>query len=156
MLESCSTPRVLKLIIYRTISNNNVLWWLKISSYFFGKFCIRHLVQDPGAWVCHLNDGAYFGEIALLSKETKRTANVIALEICETYRLDKKIFKSCLRKNPECLKIIQMVAELRHQRTNALEETFKEELFHKTYIGETTETRRSRAFSTSQRAQSIA
>ncbi|KAL3273777.1 hypothetical protein HHI36_015204, partial [Cryptolaemus montrouzieri] len=87
--------------------------------------------------VCHLTDGAYFGEIALLSKETKRTANVIALEICETYRLEKKIFKICLKKNPECMKMIQTVAEMRHQKTNALEEMYKEELFHQTYIGDT-------------------
>lgn len=86
--------------------------------------------------VCHLQDGCYFGEIALLSKETKRTANVIALEICETYRLEKKIFKMSIKKYPECMKVIQALAELRHQETSALEELHKEELFHKTYIGD--------------------
>ncbi|XP_044758494.1 potassium/sodium hyperpolarization-activated cyclic nucleotide-gated channel 2-like isoform X2 [Coccinella septempunctata] len=95
------------------------------------------LVTTPsGKEVCHLQDGAYFGEIALLSKETKRTANVIALEICETYRLDKKVFKMSIKKYPDCVKVIQALAEIRHQETNALEEMHKEELFHKTYIGE--------------------
>lgn len=38
--------------------------------------------------VCHLDDGDYFGETALLMKDLKRAATVVAVEITEVYRLD--------------------------------------------------------------------
>lgn len=51
-------------------------------------------VHTPsGREVCHLQDGAYFGEIAIILKNTKRTTDIIAIEVCEVYRLDKKAFR---------------------------------------------------------------
>lgn len=78
--------------------------------------------------VCHLYDGAYFGEIALLMKDQKRIANVIAIEICEVYRLDRKNFKTCFVNNTELYKKIEKIAHERREKTLILEE------LHKKYI----------------------
>lgn len=43
--------------------------------------------------VCHLEDGAYFGEVALLMKDSKRVATVVAVEITQVYRLDAEDFR---------------------------------------------------------------
>lgn len=43
--------------------------------------------------VCHLEDGTHFGEVALLMKDSKRMATVVAVEITQLYRLDAADFK---------------------------------------------------------------
>lgn len=43
--------------------------------------------------VCHLEDGTYFGEVALLMKDSKRVAIAIAVEVTLLYRLDSEDFK---------------------------------------------------------------
>lgn len=53
-----------------------------------------------GKEICHLEDGSYFGEVSLLMKDRKRVATVIALEICEIYKLDRKHFAHVFAKNP--------------------------------------------------------
>ena len=82
--------------------------------------------------MCHLQDGNYFGEVALLKKEQKRIANVVAIETCEVYRLDKKIFKQCLATQPEVVKKLEKVAQDRYNRTNFLEELHKKHILEKT------------------------
>ncbi|KAL3273779.1 hypothetical protein HHI36_015206 [Cryptolaemus montrouzieri] len=84
--------------------------------------------------VCHLQDGAYFGEISLILKNTKRTTDIIAIEVCEVFRLDKKAFRSCFKYDKYgVFEKMQMIAEQRLQRTAMLEETYKLELFQKAY-----------------------
>ncbi|XP_044758489.1 potassium/sodium hyperpolarization-activated cyclic nucleotide-gated channel 2-like isoform X2 [Coccinella septempunctata] len=87
-----------------------------------------------GREVCHLQDGAYFGEIALILKNTKRTTDIIAIEVCEVYRLDKKAFRSCFKYDRYgVFEKMQQIAEQRLQKTALLEETYKLELFQKAY-----------------------
>lgn len=43
--------------------------------------------------MCHLEDGNHFGEVALLMKDSKRVATVVAVENTQLYRLDALDFK---------------------------------------------------------------
>lgn len=40
-----------------------------------------------------MEDGTHFGEVALLMKDSKRMATVVAVEITQLYRLDAADFK---------------------------------------------------------------
>lgn len=75
-----------------------------------------------GKEVCHLQDGAYFGEISLIFKEKRRTANIMALEICEIYKLDRRAFKNCFKKDTALYKILENVAIERLGVTKMFEE----------------------------------
>lgn len=74
--------------------------------------------------VCHLSQGSHFGEIGIL-KDRKRTADVIALEICHTLRLDKKVCKLYLLSIQSVLDEIKMTAEARIEETRKIEEAHK-------------------------------
>ncbi|XP_017777441.1 PREDICTED: potassium/sodium hyperpolarization-activated cyclic nucleotide-gated channel 1-like [Nicrophorus vespilloides] len=90
-------------------------------------------VSTPtGKEICHLQDGAYFGEIALISKDQKRVANVVAIEICEIYRLDRRNFRNCFPTNSVFYKKIEQIAQERMEKTVLLEE------LHKKYVLERT------------------
>ncbi|KAG5886780.1 hypothetical protein JTB14_009413 [Gonioctena quinquepunctata] len=52
-----------------------------------------------GKEVCHLQDGSYFGEISLVLKNQTRTTTIIAIEISQVYRLNKRDFQKCIGKN---------------------------------------------------------
>lgn len=84
-----------------------------------GTVCV---ITPTGREVCHLDDGAYFGEIALLQKDEKRIATVYALEICEVYRLDRKHFQYCFTSNTELCKKLQRVADERREQTALIED----------------------------------
>jgi len=43
------------------------------------------IYTGSGKEVCHLEDGAHFGEIALVMPDARRVASVVAVEICELY-----------------------------------------------------------------------
>lgn len=43
--------------------------------------------------ICHEKDGGYFGEAAIIFPDRKRLETVIALEVCELVRLDRRDFK---------------------------------------------------------------
>ncbi|RZC37629.1 potassium/sodium hyperpolarization-activated cyclic nucleotide-gated channel 1-like [Asbolus verrucosus] len=81
-----------------------------------------------GKEVCHLEDGAHFGEIALVNQDSLRVASVIAVEICELYRLDRKDFVKAIHPYPDLLEKIQKIAADRMEKTNLLEEQYKRDL----------------------------
>lgn len=83
------------------------------------------VLTPSGKEVCHLEEGSYFGEIALISKDQKRTADVIAIEICQAYRLDRKAFNSCIKPNADVYDRVESVAELRREQTKLIEELHK-------------------------------
>ncbi|XP_045477532.1 potassium/sodium hyperpolarization-activated cyclic nucleotide-gated channel 1-like [Harmonia axyridis] len=89
-----------------------------------------------GREVCHLEDGGYFGEACLVLNRKKSMSNIIALEICETYRLDSKSFKNCFKSNPGIFQKLKAEAERRELETQRMEEEFQEKLFLKTYLGD--------------------
>ncbi|XP_049284757.1 potassium/sodium hyperpolarization-activated cyclic nucleotide-gated channel 3-like [Anopheles funestus] len=61
----------------------------------------------------HLTDGAYFGEISLIKRNQQRTANVIALEACEIYRLSHEDFQNVIKPHAYLLNRIRKQAEQR-------------------------------------------
>lgn len=69
-----------------------------------------------------MEDGAHFGEIALLIKDTYRTATVIAVEVSEIYRLDQKDFVKAINPYPDLLANIQHIAEERMEVSSMLDE----------------------------------
>lgn len=70
-----------------------------------------------GKEVCHLEDGAYFGEVVLVMPEERRVASVIAVETCELYRLDRADFARTIYPYPMLWEQIKKIAIERHERT---------------------------------------
>lgn len=72
--------------------------------------------------MCHLQDGDYFGEVSLIYKGKVRTADVVALEICEVYKLNKRAFYSCFGKYPKIMKLLREAANFRIDTTEIFED----------------------------------
>ncbi|KAL0102622.1 hypothetical protein PUN28_018127 [Cardiocondyla obscurior] len=83
------------------------------------------IFTPTGKEVCHLNDGAHFGEIALLVADQRRVASVIAIDVCEVYRLDRKDFRQCIDIHSELFEEIERIATERIERTARAEEQHK-------------------------------
>ncbi|KYN21613.1 Potassium/sodium hyperpolarization-activated cyclic nucleotide-gated channel 1 [Trachymyrmex cornetzi] len=75
--------------------------------------------------MCHLNDGAHFGEVALLVADQRRVASVVAIEVCEVYRLDRKDFRHCIDVHSELFAEIERIATERIEKTVRAEEQHK-------------------------------
>jgi len=73
-----------------------------------------------GKEVCHLEDGAHFGEVVLVMPEERRVASVIAVEICELYRLDRADFARTIHPYPMLWEQIKKIAIERHERTTIM------------------------------------
>ncbi|KAL7291280.1 hypothetical protein TKK_0014886 [Trichogramma kaykai] len=64
-----------------------------------------------GVEVCHIQDGDYFGEVALLlSPDNKRSVTVVALEVCEVLRLDARDFNRLVLPKSELYERLRSVA----------------------------------------------
>ncbi|KAG5319833.1 HCN4 protein, partial [Pseudoatta argentina] len=70
-----------------------------------------------GKEVCHLEDGAHFGEIALVMLNERRVASVVAVEICELYRLDRADFARTVHPYPMLWEQVKKIALERQERT---------------------------------------
>ncbi|KAF5290202.1 hypothetical protein FQR65_LT11636 [Abscondita terminalis] len=81
--------------------------------------------------ICHLEDGAHFGEIALVMRDELRVASVVAVDVCELYRLDRKEFDRAIHPYPDLLDNIQRIAADRMERTNMLDEFDRREMASK-------------------------
>lgn len=75
-----------------------------------------------------MQDGDYFGEIALVIKDQVRIANVVAIEICEVHRLDRNDFKKCFRASADLYRQIEQVAMERRDETTLVDELHKQYL----------------------------
>ncbi|KAG5871341.1 hypothetical protein JTB14_018595 [Gonioctena quinquepunctata] len=89
--------------------------------------------SHSGKEVCHLQDGAYFGEISLVTKNHLVLTTVIAIETSHLYRLKKKDFEHCLKQNKDVLKRVLSEAEYKLKNLVRIEEDYKKKMFHKTY-----------------------
>ncbi|KYM83868.1 Potassium/sodium hyperpolarization-activated cyclic nucleotide-gated channel 2 [Atta colombica] len=78
------------------------------------------IYTSTGKEVCHLEDGAHFGEIALVMVNERRVASVVAVEICELYRLDRADFARTIHPYPMLWEQIKKIAIERHERTTIL------------------------------------
>lgn len=73
-----------------------------------------------GNEICHLEDGAHFGEVALVMHED-RCATVVAIETSEIYRLDGKDFMRAIQPYPDLLDNIERFAMERLEKTVLLD-----------------------------------
>ncbi|KAK9758827.1 Cyclic nucleotide-binding domain [Popillia japonica] len=71
---------------------------------------------SKGAEVVHLKDGAYFGEIALLTN-VNRVGSVVSVEVSELYRLDRKDFVKVIAPHKYLVRKIKNRAERRLEDT---------------------------------------
>lgn len=85
--------------------------------------------------ICHLVDGAHFGEVALLVADQRRVASVVAIEVCEVYRLERKDFRQCIDVHSELFAKIERIATERVERTIRIEEQHKRFLMRPTVGG---------------------
>ncbi|XP_008212102.1 potassium/sodium hyperpolarization-activated cyclic nucleotide-gated channel 4-like isoform X1 [Nasonia vitripennis] len=73
-----------------------------------------------GKEVCHLEDGAHFGEIALVMPDAKRVASVVAVETCKLYKLERADFARTIHPYPMLWERIKKIAIERHEKTTIL------------------------------------
>ncbi len=71
------------------------------------------VLGDDGKVVATLSDGAFFGEIALLTS-SPRTATVRASADCDCFTLDKSDFTRVLRDRPQFMKSVMDIAGKRY------------------------------------------
>ncbi|XP_033331494.2 potassium/sodium hyperpolarization-activated cyclic nucleotide-gated channel 1 [Megalopta genalis] len=75
-----------------------------------------------GKEVCHLEDGSYFGEIALVMETELRIATVIAVETCEICVLERDDFRRYIFRYPDLLNRLQNVVLKNLEDNPGLEE----------------------------------
>ncbi|XP_011307578.1 potassium/sodium hyperpolarization-activated cyclic nucleotide-gated channel 1-like [Fopius arisanus] len=78
-----------------------------------------------GQEVCHLEEGAHFGEVALLVQDQRRVGTVIAIEVCEVYKLERRDFRKCIAGHTKLFERIERIATQRMDRTIMIEEQHK-------------------------------
>lgn len=106
---------------------------LQDSLYFISSGTVA-VYTHSGKEVCHLQDGSYFGEIDLiLKKGQKCIITVIAVEICQIYRLKKDDFEKTLRYHKNIMREIIAYAEDQLKYITMVERKYKEKLFEETY-----------------------
>ncbi|KOX76932.1 Potassium/sodium hyperpolarization-activated cyclic nucleotide-gated channel 2 [Melipona quadrifasciata] len=80
------------------------------------------IYTNSGKEVCHLEDGAHFGEVALVMPNELRVASVVAVEVCELYRLNRGDFARTIHPYPMLWETIKKIAIERHEKTMILNE----------------------------------
>ncbi|XP_048510269.1 potassium/sodium hyperpolarization-activated cyclic nucleotide-gated channel 1-like [Athalia rosae] len=83
------------------------------------------VLTPTGKEVCHLEDGAHFGEVALLVQDQRRVASVVAIEVCNVFRLERKDFRRCIAVHTDLFAKIERLATGRMEKTVLLEEQHK-------------------------------
>lgn len=66
--------------------------------------------------------------------DQRRIASVIAIEVCEIYRFDRKDFRRCVSVHSELFAEIERIATERVDRTVRIEEQHKRFMMHPSYI----------------------
>lgn len=72
--------------------------------------------------ICHLHDGDYFGEASMVQADRRRAESVIALEVCELFRLHRRDFKRLFAKTSEFYNSLERTARVRLQKIKKLDE----------------------------------
>lgn len=86
--------------------------------YFISRGSVDVVSEDESIVYATLNEGAFFGEIALLLS-TPRNATIKAREYCDLYSLNKTTFERILDKYPDFAESIRALAEQRRLETEA-------------------------------------
>lgn len=82
-----------------------------------------------GKEICHLQDGAYFGEICLLLPNQIRFTTIVAIETTLLYKLKKRDFEKTILNNKKILDKLVKFAEERLSEATQIEEEYKKFLF---------------------------
>lgn len=141
MLNSCS-HLVSKVPLFRGIPKlilEQIVSCLKLEIFFPGDVIIQagtvgdcmffissgsaEIISESDELMNTLYDGSHFGEISLLTRGNKRIASVKAVEVCETYKLNRKDFRKVIEPHQELLRYLEQIAL---QRIKAAS-TFKHE-----------------------------
>eukprot|EP00002_Diphylleia_rotans_P000567 TRINITY_DN10293_c0_g1_i2.p1 TRINITY_DN10293_c0_g1~~TRINITY_DN10293_c0_g1_i2.p1 ORF type:complete len:711 (+),score=156.26 TRINITY_DN10293_c0_g1_i2:100-2232(+) len=81
--------------------------------YFISSGIVEIIASDGLTVLAQLKEGAYFGEIAIMTNTT-RTASVRAVELCELFILQKVDFDALLEQYPDVAATIREVAKERN------------------------------------------
>ncbi|KAJ8917993.1 hypothetical protein NQ315_011446 [Exocentrus adspersus] len=87
-----------------------------------------------GREIDHLQDGAYFGEIAILLKNETRISTVVAIEISHVYRLNKRDLRKYLLTNKKIMEKLMRSAEKKYHEIVRLEEEYKTLLLERSLL----------------------
>lgn len=74
--------------------------------------------------ICHLEEGAHFGEITLVMEKEYRIASVIAIETCEVGILTQADFQKVIAPYPYIVTRLRKLARKRLKDTMRLEEAY--------------------------------
>ena len=100
--------------IYETTKNEKIIQEGEVSSNFFAvlKGIVTVMVTDKSGkdiYICSIAENEIFGESALFVN-VKRTANVVSLDQAMILSVDRKLFVSFIRENPNGgLKILMLI-----------------------------------------------
>ncbi|KAJ8913212.1 hypothetical protein NQ315_016155 [Exocentrus adspersus] len=86
-----------------------------------------------GKEICHLQDGAHFGEVALVLKKEFRAMTVVAIEASQIFRLRKRDLDKYLLHNKQVMFKLMTDAENMFLKANRAEEEYQKALFEQTY-----------------------
>ncbi|KZC05742.1 Potassium/sodium hyperpolarization-activated cyclic nucleotide-gated channel 1 [Dufourea novaeangliae] len=74
------------------------------------------LITFHGKEICHEKDGGHFGEGALIFPDRRRLETVMALEVCELLRLNRRDFKRMFSSTSTFYKRLEKIAKERQER----------------------------------------
>ncbi|XP_057665250.1 potassium/sodium hyperpolarization-activated cyclic nucleotide-gated channel 3-like [Diorhabda carinulata] len=78
-----------------------------------------------GIELCHLEDGAYFGEISFVLKKDTRPFSVIAVETCQLYKIHKKDVEKIFSRHKNIHETMIKQAKLTVRAARILEKQYK-------------------------------
>ncbi|XP_024938799.1 cyclic nucleotide-gated cation channel alpha-3 isoform X2 [Cephus cinctus] len=82
------------------------------------------IYTSAGKEICHLENGAHFGEVALVMENEHRIATVVAIETCELYVITRDDFQKAIADFPNLLSKLQRLALEILDKAPVLEEAF--------------------------------
>ncbi|XP_035916310.1 uncharacterized protein LOC118513987 [Anopheles stephensi] len=82
----------------------------------------------------HVIDGANFGAIALFRPDAQHTVNVVALEVCEVYRLERASFQKLIKPHSYLLGHVAKQADKRIAERNLLINEYPDEQYFDTFF----------------------
>lgn len=135
IMHSCSVL-LTKVALFKDLSKDiveEIVKCLKLEIYFTNSIIVQAntigesmffiqngtaaIMSPSGLEFGHLSDGSHFGEVALLLKGQTRIATIIALEMCEIYKLSQKDFQRVILPHPNILNKLELIA-LRRVKNN--------------------------------------
>jgi CRP-like cAMP-binding protein len=90
--------------------------------FFIGSGSVEVISEDGEIVFAKLEKGKFFGEIALLSADARRTASIRAAELCEVFVLTKEDFEKVTSRYPDAKRILQEEIDKRNQANASIKD----------------------------------